>query len=70
MREAYIRPFAETKPLNLQQQKFTQLITMVTETDVQTYIAIIWIRAPTRIREIKRLCDFFLLISAKNLISF
>jgi hypothetical protein len=43
---------------------------MVTETDVQTYIAIIWIRAPTRIREIKRLCDFFLLISAKNLISF
>jgi hypothetical protein len=28
--KAYIRPFAETKPLNLQPPKFTRLITLVT----------------------------------------
>jgi hypothetical protein len=49
MGKAYIRPFAETKPLNLQPQKFAWLITLVTWTDVQTSIAIGWIKAPPRI---------------------
>jgi hypothetical protein len=52
MGKAYIRPFAQTKPLMLQPQKFTRLITLVTLTDVQTSITIGWIRAPPRIREI------------------
>jgi hypothetical protein len=30
MGKAYIRPFAEAKPLKLQPQKFTRLITLVT----------------------------------------
>jgi hypothetical protein len=62
MGKAYMRPFAKAKPLNLQPQKFTRLITLVTLTDVQTSILIGWIKAPPRIREIQRLFDFFLLI--------
>jgi hypothetical protein len=34
MGKAYIRPFAETKPLNLQPPKLARLITLLTQTDV------------------------------------
>jgi hypothetical protein len=62
MGKAYIRSFAQTKPLTLQPQKYTRLITLVTKTDVQTSIAIGWIRAPHAYVKCNDFVTFFLLI--------
>jgi hypothetical protein len=67
-----MRPFAETKPLNLQPPKLVRLHDYVGDLKncANFHCNICWIRAPPRICEIYRLCDSSFYIVLYNIACF